>query len=487
MSSFKLPEKGTDASELLQRMESFKGKDINWPSGKFFGYVFYAGEDIYNVAKSAYTSFMSTNGLNPSAFPSLRKMESEVVGMTAHLLHGDENVTGTMTSGGTESIMMSVLSAREWALKNKKLYGTPEVLAPASAHPAFAKACHFFGLKYVEAQIGEDFRVDVSEMSQLVNPNTILLVASAPQYPQGVIDPVEEVASLALKNNILCHVDCCVGGYLLPFLEMGGVFLPKFDFRVEGVTSISADTHKYGYAAKGASVILYKNKALRKGQFYIKTDWTGGIYGSPSFAGTRPGGAIAAAWAVLNYIGAERYTKMQLNAFHTTRKLMEGVKAIDGLSVLGNPDATLFAIASEKYDVHSIADEMSELGWYINRQQLPPSLHIFVTDIHVGKEKIFLDDLNIAVKKASKFSWENFKKNVQVNAVIGLKKMLPTSYFNQILDTVGKSGGADSGHRKAAMYGMMGALNGTDKLEELVEDFIDQLNSPEQESPKGKK
>ncbi len=477
---FTLPEKGADANELLRRMETFKEKDINWPAGKFFGYVFYPGEDIYEVSKKAYTSFIATNGLNPSAFQSLRKMESEVVGMTASFLNGDASVTGTMTSGGTESIMMAVLSAREWAHKNKPNVKEPEVLAPATAHPAFPKACHFFGLKYVEAPIGDDYRVDVKEMQKLVNANTVLMVASAPQYPQGVIDPVEEVAAIAQKWGILCHVDGCVGGYLLPFLEMGGVLLPKFDFRVPGVTSMSADTHKYGYAAKGASVILYRNKELRKGQFYVKTDWSGGIYGSPSFAGTRPGGAIAAAWAVLNYIGRERYVKMQMNAYRTTRILMEGVKAIDGLEILGNPEATVFAIASEKYDVHSIADEMAELGWYINRQQLPPSLHIFVTDIHVGKEQMFLNDLQQAVKKAGKFSWENLKKSVQVNTVKGLRKMLAPSYFNKLMD-MAKGGGDSGGNRKAAMYGMMGALKGSDKLEEIVVDFIDQLNSPEAE------
>ncbi len=478
---FSLPKEGAHADELLQRMESFKSGDLNWEEGKFFGYVFYAGEEVYRVAQRAYNAFMSTNGLNPSAFPSLRKMETEVVGMTADLLHGDESVTGTMTSGGTESIMMAVLSAREWAVKHKKTEGIPEVLAPATAHPAFPKACHFFGLKYVEAPVDNNYRVNVQEMEKLITPNTVLMVASAPQYPHGVIDPVEQVASLAKEHDILCHVDSCVGGYLLPFLEKGGVALPKFDFRVSGVTSISADTHKYGYAAKGASVILYRNKDLRKGQFYIKTDWSGGIYGSPSFAGTRPGGAIAAAWAVMNYIGEIRYTQMQMAAYNTTQKLKRGVLEIEGLEVLGNPEATLFAIASEKYDVHSIADEMSELGWYINRQQLPPSLHIFVTDAHVGREQLFLDDLKKAVQKAGRFSWENLKKTVQVGTVKGLKKMLAPAYFNKLME-MAKSGGGEAGSgRQAAMYGMMGVLKGSEKLDELVEEFIDRLNSPEKQ------
>ena len=477
---FTLPKQGANADELLDRIESFKIRDLKWEEGKFFGYVYYPPKDIYDVSKKAYLSYYATNGLNPSAFPSLRKMETEVVGMTATLLHGDESTTGTMTSGGTESIMMAVLSAREWAKKHKPTSGIPEVLAPASAHPAFSKACHFFGLKYVEAPFKEDFRVDVDQMKNLITPNTILMVASAPQYPQGVIDPVEDVAKIAQEKGILCHVDCCVGGYLLPFLEKGGVDLPKFDFRVPGVTSISADTHKYGYAAKGASTILYRNGDLRRGQFYIKTDWTGGIYGSPSFAGSRPGGAIAAAWAVMNYVGEERYIQMQMAAYHTTEKLKKGVLEIEGLKILGNPKATLFAIASDKYDVHVIADEMHQKGWYLNRQQLPPSIHIFVTDIHVGKEELFLNDLKDAVKKAGKLTWDGIKKSVQVNAVKGLKKILKPDNFSKLIDKASSGNSPDNEGRQAAMYGMMGALKGTDKLDELVEDFIDQLNSPEE-------
>jgi sphinganine-1-phosphate aldolase len=475
---FEIPEKGMSAAAVSKTLEDLKYKDINWPSGKFFGYVFYPGEDIYQVAKDAYTSYFATNGLNPSAFPSLRKMETDIVSMSANLLHGGDDVTGVMTSGGTESIMMAVLSAREWALRKGDIKGQPEVLAPASAHPAFPKACHFFGIKYVEAPLKDDFRVDVEAMKKLISPQTILLVASAPQFPQGVIDPISEVAALANHRGLLCHVDACVGGFLLPFLEMGGVSIPAFDFRVPGVTSISADLHKYGYTAKGASVILYRDKSLRRGQFYIKTDWTGGIYGSPSFAGTRPGGAIAAAWAVLNYVGKTRYTEMAMNAYQSAQKIKAGILAIPGLTVLSEPDATLLALSSDTLDVHVIADEMYQMGWYFNRQQFPDSLHIFVTDIHIGKEQMLLDDLKMAVKKAKAFNWENVKKSVQISAVKGLKKILPPTSFEKIADMAKGSGGSE-GNRKAAMYGMMGAFKGTGKLNEMVLDFIDQLNSPE--------
>lgn len=480
----RMPAKGLSAEEIRRQLESFKYKDINWPSGKFFGYVFYPAEDIYQVAKDAYASYFATNGLNPSAFPSLRKMETDVVSMSANLLNGGDAVTGVMTSGGTESIMMALLSAREWAVKQHRVKGTPEVLVPATAHPAFAKACHFFGLKLVEAPVRADFRADVLEMKKRISANTIMLVGSAPQFPRGVIDPIAEIAALAQERGLLCHVDACVGGFLLPFLEAGGVKLPPFDFRLPGVTSISADLHKYGYAAKGASVILYRNRELRKGQFYIKTDWTGGIYGSPSFAGTRPGGAIAAAWAVMNYVGMERYTQMSMNAYHTSKAMQKGISEIADLKVLSDPEATLFAISARKTDVHALADEMYRLGWYFNRQQMPDSLHVFVTDIHVGKERMLLEDLKKAVWKANQLNWTNIKKNVQVSAVKGLKMILPAKSFEKLADAAGSSSNP-AGTRKAAMYGMMGAFSGTGKLDDMVMDFIDQLNSPEQPEKAG--
>jgi sphinganine-1-phosphate aldolase len=474
-----LPGKGLSREDLFGQLESFKEKDLNWPSGKTFGYVFYPGEAIYEVAKKAYTSYFATNGLNPAAFPSLRKMETDVVSITANLLHGGEEAAGVMTSGGTESIMMAVLAAREHARKHMPHIVEPEVLAPASAHPAFHKACHFFGMKYVESAIGNDFRADLADMETRITPHTVLLVGSAPQYPQGVIDPIEKIAALAQSKGLLCHVDACVGGFLLPFLQQLGKPIPQFDFSVPGVTSMSADIHKYGYAAKGASVVLYRNKALRKGQFFIKTDWTGGIYGSPSFAGTRPGGAIAAAWAVLHYVGMEGYLKIAERAYQTTKVMQDGVKMIDGLQVLGDPEATLFAIASDKYDIHSVADEMNKLGWHFNIQQLPPSLHVFVTDIHAGKEQELVSDLQKAVKKAAAFNWENLKKDLQVGAVRGLRKILPPAYFEKLTKVAGQGGGDYGSTRKAAMYGMMGELSGTGQLDDMVMDFIDQLNSPE--------
>ncbi|MBX7227271.1 MAG: aspartate aminotransferase family protein [Chitinophagales bacterium] len=478
--SISIPKNGLSKEEIFAQITHFQEKDIDWKNGKFFGYVFYPGQEIYDIIQEAYKMYMSANGLNPAAFPGLRKMETDVVSIAANLFHGNEATTGVMTSGGTESIMMALLSAREYAKKIMKIEGVPEVILPESVHPAFNKACHFFGLKEVIIPVKDDFRADVQAIEKAITKNTVLLVGSAPQYPQGVIDPIEEIAALAKQKNLLCHVDACVGGFMLPFLEKSGVTLPIWDFRVDGVTSISADLHKYGYAAKGASLIMYKNSDIRKQQFYIKTDWMGGIYGSPSFAGTRPGGAIAAAWATLHAIGEEGYVNMVHETYQATQKLIQGIRAYPELQVFGEPNATLFSFGSNKLDIQTIGDELAELGWYINRQTEPPGLHCFVTHHHVDKVQVFLDDLAVAVKKAKSFSLENIKKDIQVGAVKQINKLLPKPLFEKLTKLAGQGGGGAESKRKAAMYGMMGELKGTGTLEEMVLKFVDELNSPEQ-------
>ena len=301
-----------------------KSDDLNWKEGRNFSYVYYAGDEILNTVKEAYQLFFSENALNPSAFPSLQKMEVDVIEMVGDLLNGDDLVAGSMTSGGTESILMAVKSAREWAKKSG--ISNPEIIVPATAHPAFHKACYYFDMEIKVAKVGDDFRAIPTEIARCINNNTVMLVASAPSYPQGVVDPVEAIASLAKEKKLLCHVDACVGGFMLPFLKKLNFPIPGFDFSVDGVTSISADIHKYGYAAKGASVILYKNPELRKCQFYSYTHWSGGIYGSPSMAGTRPGGSIAAAWAALKYIGMEGYCKKAKICIGTTQKLKKRLR-----------------------------------------------------------------------------------------------------------------------------------------------------------------
>ena len=466
------PTHGTDRTTLFNEMKQMKTNDLNWKEGRNFSYVYYAGDEILNTVKGAYELFFSENALNPSAFPSLQKMETEVIEMVADLLNGDELVTGSMTSGGTESILMAVKTAREWAKKRGVL--KPEIVVPATAHPAFHKACHYFGMNATVVEVGDDFRAVPSKMKEAITQNTVLLVASAPSYPQGVVDPVEAIASMAKEKGMLCHVDACVGGFMLPFLKELNHPIPNFDFSVEGVTSMSADIHKYGYAAKGASVVLYKDPELRKCQFYSYTHWSGGIYGSPSMAGTRPGGSIAAAWAALKFIGMSGYCEKAKICIETAHKLKDAIEAIPELKVLSNPDMTILCVVSDVLDIYEVGDELGIMGWSIDRQQLPPSLHLTITPAHEKILPDFIKDLEIAVEKAKKLSVNKLSKVIQVGAVKGIKKILPESLMGRFQSFATKHSKV-GGKRSAAMYGMLGELQDTGNLDEMVIDFLDKL------------
>lgn len=470
----KIPQKGLSESELFEEMNLLRQNDLNWRDGRNFAYVYYPGEEILNVVKKAYQLFFSENALNPSAFPSLRNMENDVISMSAHLLGGDEQVVGSLTTGGTESILMAVKTAREWGKKNKNLTSTPEIILPATTHPAFFKAAHYFNVKILLCPIENDFRVDPQKMESLITENTVLLVGSAPSYPQGVVDPIQEIGQIAQKHDLLFHVDACIGGFILPFLQQLNYPIPSFDFSVKGVTSISADIHKYGYAAKGASVILYKNSALRKHQFYTYTKWTGGIYASPTMTGTRPGGAIAAAYAALKFVGNDGYLNLAKSCMDTTQKLQNAIKEIPELNILSTPDATLFAITSDSLDIYEVGDEMGILGWQIDRQQMPPSLHFSINPAHKKVIDQTIHDLKIAVQKAKKLSLNKVGKNVQLQAIKTMQRMLPQPLFEKIKQLAAKHSEV-GGKRSAAMYGMIGELQGKGDLDDMIKDFLDKM------------
>ncbi len=283
------PLEGKPKDALLRAMAEARDRDAHWRAGKAFSLVYYADEEILDLLKAAYTMFFSENGLNPTAFPSLRKFETELVGMTASLLGGDAEVCGNMTAGGTDSILAAVKAARDWGRALAPRNTAPEMILPVTAHPAFDKAAHYFGVRAVHVPVRADFRADVDAVRAAINERTILIVGSAPSYPQGVVDPIPELAQAAQEHGLLCHVDACVGGFVLPFARKLGYPVPPFDFSVPGVTSMSADLHKYGYAAKGASVVLYRNAALRRHQFFVATGWPGGIYASPDARGDATG------------------------------------------------------------------------------------------------------------------------------------------------------------------------------------------------------
>jgi len=455
-------------------MEEMKAEDVQWRAGKTFSYVYFAGDEILSTVKEAYNIYFSENALNPSAFPSLRQMESDIISMSADLFHGDNNTTGSMTSGGTESILMAVKTARAWAQKYKPNTTTPEIILPETGHPAFHKACYYFGLKAVVVPIGPDFRAVPTEMTKAINEHTVMLVGSAPSYPQGVVDPITDIAAIAKENNLLCHVDACVGGFMLPFLMKLDYPIPSFDFSIDGVTSISADIHKYGYAAKGASVVLYKNAELRKLQFYVYTKWSGGIYGSPTMTGTRPGGAIAAAWAALRFIRLEGYLKQAKLTKETADKFKKGIESIEEIKILAKPDMTILCLASDVLDIYEVGDEMGIKGWSIDRQQMPPSLHLTISPANAPMYDDFITDLKLAVDKAKELTLNKLSKNVQLQSVKGLQKVLPATLFEKFKTFAAKNSSV-GGKRSAAMYGMMGELQATGDLDEMIKEFLHKL------------
>jgi glutamate/tyrosine decarboxylase-like PLP-dependent enzyme len=435
----KLPNAGTKKQDLFAQMDQYRTDDADWRRAKTWSLVYFAGEDILAVAKDAYTRFFSENGLNPIAFPSLRRFERDVVEMSLSMMRAPADAAGSMTSGGTESLLMAIKTARDWARATRPHIKEPEMLLPLSAHPAMEKAAHYFDVKAVHVPLDADFRADANAARELVTPNTILVVGSAPAYPHGVVDPIRELAEIAAKHGILCHVDACLGGFLLPFFEGIGRKLPDFDFRIPGVTSMSADIHKYGYAAKGASVVLYRSKALRRHQYFSYADWPGGLYASPSMTGTRPGGAIAAAWAVMTYLGREGYERLARETMDTSDALREGIERIPGLRLLGKPDASVFAFDSDKVDVYQLADAMEKKGYKLDRQQRPPCLHMMVTPAHAQIKDVFLADLAAAV--------------------------------NELAETKPVAEGA------AAMYGMLGAAPDRAAVGSMLIDFMDGLDN----------
>jgi glutamate/tyrosine decarboxylase-like PLP-dependent enzyme len=433
------PKTGASKDEVLARMRALKQGDAKWRDGKTFSLVYFAGDEVSGLLKEAYNDFMSENGLSPLAFPSLRQFEAEVLASCASLFHGDEEVCGTMTSGGTESVLMAVKTARDWA-KAERGIERPEMVLPITAHPAFEKAAHYFGVSARHASVGPDFKVDVNAMRELVGPNTALLVGSAVAYPQGIVDPIADIAALAREKKILCHVDACLGGFILPFAKKLGRDVPPFDFEVDGVTSLSADLHKYGFAAKGASLVLYKNAALRRHQFFTYSAWPGGIYASPSMTGTRPGGAIAAAWAVLQHLGEAGYLEQARGMLQTTDALTKGIAAVPGLKVQGAPPATVFGFSSEVVNCWELGDAMETRGWKLDRLNAPAALHVMVTPAHARIVEPFLNDLREC--------------------------------------TASLRAGAPAPDGSAAMYGMLGAVTDPREADGFIKEFLDGLYEP---------
>ncbi|NIO04068.1 MAG: aminotransferase class V-fold PLP-dependent enzyme [Proteobacteria bacterium] len=437
-----IPEKGIPKEKLFQMLEAFRSKDLDWRSGHVFGYVYDPGPEVREVGHRAYSMFLTENGLDFTVFPSLLRLENELVAMAAQHLGGDDDVVGNFTSGGTESIILAVKAARDYFRAHRPNIREPEMILPATAHAAFHKAAHYLQIKV--AQVGVDpktFRADAALVGKAITPNTILLVGSAPSYAHGVVDPIRELGQLAMKHNLLLHVDACVGGFMLPYYRRLGVTLPDFDFTVPGVTSISMDLHKYAYTPKGASLVLYRDKKLRKFQIFASSRWTGYTLINNAVQSSKSGGPMAAAWAVLNFIGDDGYLEFARRKLEATRRIVEGIQAIEDLRVMTRPDMCLLAFTSDTVNVFHIIDEMNSHGWYVQPaltfENSKENIHLSINVSNVEWVDAFLTDLEASVEKAKTLKSSELAAAIREGSFSIDLSELGTENFMEILQMVG--------------------------------------------------
>lgn len=459
----KLPKDPWTQDQLKTELDFLSGiKRTRWEEGKVSGAVYHGGEDLLNIQAEAMKLFSVSNPIHADVFPAVRKMEAEVVAMVLNMFNAPEYGAGATTSGGTESILMACLSARNKARAERRVT-QPEMIVPITAHAAFHKAGQYFGIKvHLVDCPAPGYTVNMYRVRKLINPNTILLVGSAPNYPHGNVDNIPALSRLAMQHKLLLHVDCCLGSFLMPCLAKAGFPVPHgdeggFDFKLPGVTSISVDTHKYGFAPKGNSVILYRNKQLRQHQYFVSPDWTGGVYGSPTIAGSRAGALIAGAWASMMAVGETGYVDATHKIVSTRITVQNAIKEHpvlkETLVIMGDPMVSVLAFESmdKAIDIYDIADAMSAKGWHLNSVQDPPGLHIAVTMPMTkdGAVDGLIEDL-VAVVRAE-------KERVAEQA---------------------KSGGlidARTKGRQAQLYGVAGSLPDKSVVERMVVAYLDTL------------
>jgi glutamate/tyrosine decarboxylase-like PLP-dependent enzyme len=396
-----IPEKGTDWTALREELVAKGSRDADWRRARTAVYVFNAGPDVLAVAKDAYALYQSENALGPMAFPSLKAMEAEVVGMGLSLLHAPDGAAGSMTSGGTESILLAVKTCRDEARSRGVDTRDAEIVLPRSAHPAFDKAALYLGLRTVRVPVAADLRADVAAMRAAIGPRTRMIVGSAPCFPYGVVDPIGALSALALETETWLHVDACVGGWFIPFAKRNGVDVEDFDFVHPGVRSISGDLHKYGYAAKGASTVFHRTAAQWEHQVFRFDDWPAGGMTTPTMAGTRPGGAIASAWAVLRYLGVEGYREKARLVCETRQKLCDAIRAMDGMVVHGDPRLGLFSYGSTKLDAFALFGGLMKRGWFSGLTSEPRGVHQMLSPAHAEVADEYLADLRAVIAEVT--------------------------------------------------------------------------------------
>lgn len=393
-----LPEHGRPRDEVLADLQRFADDDPDYKSGRLWSLVYWLDEAHDAFLGQAYQAFSSANGLNPTAFKSLKRLETDIISTVAGLLHGPAETCGVLTSGGTESCLLAVKTYRDMA-RAKRGVKRQEMVLPVTAHVAWFKAAEYFDVRVRQLPLDSQLRADARKLPALLNRDTVMILGSAPEYPHGTIDPIEAMGAIAQQRGIPLHVDACVGGFILPFVEMNGRPLPTWDYRVPGVTSISADIHKYGFAAKGASTITYRSLDLLRHQVFVHEDWPGGVFASPGLLGTRPGGAYAAAWAAMQHFGQAGYRELAARTMQAFDAMRDGVTKIPGLYVIGEPSGPLLAYGSRdpRVNIFAVGDQLDAKGWKVNRLQKPDGLHAMITAGHLGVVDDYLRDLREAV------------------------------------------------------------------------------------------
>jgi sphinganine-1-phosphate aldolase len=397
----RLEPEGRDRRSILDELATMAAEEDRIADlGHVSGSIYHGDHNHYRFLTEAFRLFAHANVLQRDMYPSATKLEAEIVAMTAAMLHGDEHTCGVVTFGGTESLINPMLAYRDRARAEKGIT-EPEVIMPVTAHVALEKAGHLLGIKVLKAPLGEDWLGEIDWIRSHITNNTVALVGSAANYAHGLIDPFEELSNIALEHDIGLHVDGCLGGFILPWGERLGYQIPRFDFRLPGVTSISADTHKYGYALKGTSVLLYRNSNLRRYQYFNFTDWPGGIYFSPGLSGSRSGGVVAATWAAMVSLGERGYLEIAKRIFETASTIRRGIESIPELEVIGNP-TFLVAFRSPELNIYHVNDHLITKGWRLNALQLPPALHFCVTRPNTapGVAEAFVAALRDAVEYA---------------------------------------------------------------------------------------
>jgi len=476
-----IPEKGWSREQVFERLEAYRADDMPWRDGRTWAYIYDPGPEAESVIKDAFASYLTENGLDPTVFPSALRMENEVVAMAARHLNGDAGVVGNFTSGGTESILLAVKAARDHG-REKRGIDAPEMVLPETAHAAFQKAGHYLGVRPVLVPVDpQSFRADPDAVRDAITDRTVLLVGSAISYAHGVVDPIPELGELAAERGLLLHVDGCMGGFLLPYFRRLGDELPDFDFRVPGVTSISMDLHKYAFAAKGASTILYRSKELRKYQMYACSNWTGYTVINPTVQSTKSAGPIAGAWAALHFLGDDGYLEIARKVRDATRRIVEAVDAMADFRVLGRPDMNLLAFASDGVGVFHVVDEMKERGWYVQPQlafgSSPENIHLSVNPESVRWVEPMLADLEASAEAARTLPSGELAPKIREAFGHLQPEDLDEEVFGGMLRMAGIDGAGELPGRMAEINEVLNALP-VPLRERLLVEYLNELFRP---------